>query len=230
MKKTSRRNFGKLIAGAAAALPVASLSSISTEAQQHQDTPPDILLEEGSLKLDVKDVNLGAGDELPKHPSGNYYRWEFPTTATEIYIVGVQIVSGAGKILFFLNRDNVDQAEKLPLHILVHMEGTAGSRKELILSTEGKYVTFKVPMDRVLKKKRLTPNGPFEPGSTGRIRFRYFDTGGAENWKIEGVAVGIGPAGAHKVITRFNRANLGTAINGVQVMLWFDNLANEQRR
>jgi len=52
----------------------------------------------------VKDVNLGAGDELPKHPSGNYYRWEFPTTATEIYIVGVQIVSGAGKILFFLDR------------------------------------------------------------------------------------------------------------------------------
>jgi hypothetical protein len=247
MQKTSRRDFSKLIVGAATTLPLISSAGSSAEVQDtnketrttqagigntqgetrenhrnHQDTPPPIILEEGSLKLDVLDRNLGSGEELPKHPSGNYYRWEFPTSASEIYIVGVQIVTGAGKTLFYLDRDGVDGPEKLPLHILVHMEGDQSHRQELAISTEGKYVTFKVPTDRMLKKTHLAPGGPYEPGSSGRARFRYLENTGAEKWKMEGVAVGIGPAGAHRVITRFKREDFDPAIQGAQVRMWFE--------
>jgi hypothetical protein len=134
----------------------------------------------------------------------------------------LQIISGGGRVLFYLDRDGVDEPERLPLHVLIHMEGGASSRKEVVLSTAGKFVTLKVPGSRVLKKKHLTSGGPIEPGSAGRVRYRYFDQTGAENWKVEGIAVGIGPPGAHKVITRFNRADLGDAILGTQVMIWFD--------
>ena len=251
MEKTSRRNFGKLIAGAAAALPLVSCSgptptnntqsaaqntspaaSNSQEAKaqffHHQDTPPSLILEEGSLKVDIMDTTLESKDELPK--TGNVCKWEYPSATSDIYIVGAQIVSGAGKVLFFVNRENVDTDEKkapMALNIRVHMETESGNRKELVVSTDGRNVTFTVPPNRRLKRKRLGGGGtsdPYEPGNGGRVRFRYFDDGGVESWKLEGVAVGIGPEGAHKIMTRYSRTNLGEAINGTQVMLWFDKI------
>ncbi len=200
MEKTSRRNFGKLIAGAVATLPLASCSrptgtentqsaaqntstapanSQEAKAQgfHHQDTPPSLILEEGSLKVDIMDPTLESTEELPK--TGNTYKWEYPDASSDIYIVSAQIVSGAGKMLFFLNRENVDNAEKKPLHILVHLETSTGMRKELVVSTDGRHVTFTVPASRRLRRKRLGgASGPFEPGNGGRVRFRYFDDGG----------------------------------------------------
>jgi hypothetical protein len=243
MEKTSRRNFGKLIAGAVATLPLVSCSgptgtestqsgaqgtppatAASKEASQHkrhhQDTPPSLILEEGSLKVDLMDPTLESTEELPK--TGNVYKWEYPGATSDIFIVGAQIVSGAGRVLFFLNRENVDNEEKWPLHIRVHMETEAGNRKELVVATDGRHVTFTVPPSRRLRRKRLVSGGPFEPGNAGRVRFRYFDDGGAENWKLESVAVGVGPTGANRVVTRYDRENLDEAITGTQVMLWFD--------
>jgi len=249
MEKTSRRNFGKLIAGAVATLPLASRSRATAAGNRessaqvkplakrdtqkkrnilnHQDTPPPLLMEEGSLKVDLMDPSLEMTEELPK--TGNTHKWEFPDATRDIYIVGVQIVSGAGQLLFFVNRENTDSDEKSSLlQILVHMETAGGSRKELVVSTSGRFVTFTVPTSRRLKRKHLGsggPTDPVEPGNGGRVRFRYFDdaTSPAEKGKLESVAVAIGPGGAHKV-TRYNRADLGDAITGTQVMVWFDEL------
>jgi hypothetical protein len=247
MEKTSRRNFGKLIAGAVATLPLVSSSSATaagnTESsaqvkplakrdtqkkrsiRNHQDTPPPLLMEEGSLKVDLMDPSLESTEELPK--TGNIHKWEFPGATGELYIVGVQIVSGAGQTLFFVNRDSADNDEKRSLlQILVHMETVSGSRKEVVVSTSGRFVTFTVPTSRHLRRKRLGPGGPTdppEPGNGGRVRFRYFDDGTVEKGKLESVAVAIGPGAAHKV-TRYNRDDLGDAITGTQVMVWFDEL------
>ena len=247
MKKTSRRNFGKLIAGAVATLPLVSSSSVTaagnTESSaqakppakrdsqkrtrnilNHQDTPPPLLMEEGSLKVDLMDPSLESTEELPK--TGNTHKWEFPKATRDIYIVGVQIVSGAGQLLFFMNRESAATEEKRSLlQILIHMETAGGSRQEVVVSTSGRFVTFTVPTSRRLKRKHLGsggPTDPVEPGNGGRVRFRYFDdaTSPAERGELESVAVAIGPGGAHKV-TRYNRADLGDAITGTQVMVWF---------
>jgi hypothetical protein len=246
MQKTSRRNFGKLIAGAVAAFPLASCTSPSTEnqnaqpsagetqrekqaAQQprpeeafsHQDTPPPMILEEGSLKVDVRNANLGAGDEFPKE-SANNYRWEYPDVSKDIYIVGMQIVSVAGKVWFYLDRDSVENT-KVPLNVVIHMEGTGGSKKEVVLSTDKMAVTLKFPPGRVLKKKYLSgSSGPTEPGYGGRIRYRYFDTSGPETGRIEAITVFLGSVTDNNMITRFDRGKLGAAMDGVRVMFWFE--------
>ena len=232
MKKTSRRNFGRLIAGAAAALPLSSVNALPQSVREsqrrggiesHQNTPPDLILEQGSLKIDVKDLTLAAQAELPA-ASGGGYQWQFPQPGTgDIYMTGLQIVSGAGQLLFYIDRDHVDDAEKLhPLSVLVHMEGTPSNRQEVVVSTDRKFVTFKVPNNRKLKKNHQN-NVPIpDPGSPGRVRFRYLDqNGNAGNFNVQSIAVALGPHGQHKVMTRVDIAHLGGAGPGTQVWIWF---------
>lgn len=232
MKKTSRRNFGKVIAGAAAALPLTSFNALPQRRMQserilnHQNTPPDLVFEQGSLKIDVKDLTLAAQPELPP-ASGGGHQWQFPQTGTrDIYMIGLQIVSGAGQVLFYMDRDHVDDAERLhPLTVLIHMEGTPANRQEVVVSTSGRFVTFKVPNNRKLKKNHQN-NVPIpDPGSPGRVRFRYLDPdGNAGNFNVQSIAVAVGPQGQHKVITRIDLDHLGQAGPGTQVWVWFETL------
>ena len=123
MKKTSRRTFGKLIAGAAAALPLTSISALPKNAiQYHQNTPPDLILEQGSLIIDIKDLTLADQQELPTTSSG--YQWKLPEAGhqDQIYILAVKVVSGAGDILFYADRDHREKSEGVePLTLLLHM-------------------------------------------------------------------------------------------------------------
>ena len=244
MPNTSRRNFGKLIAGAAAALPLASGTGLSAVSQNtspgsqdtkqrqnvqpgkqkifsHQNTPPPMILEEGSLKVDLQNVNLGTGDE-PPGSSSTGYRWD-PGLASEIYIIGLRIVSGSGEELFYLDRDDVDPGEKQnQLHVLIDMEGSSGTRKEVIISTNGQNVTFKVPGSRKLKKKLIS--GTPEPGNGGRVRFRYYDdTGSSEPGVMKSIAVAIGPSASARVITRLNGDPQmpSRPLAEARVMVWF---------
>jgi len=239
MKKTSRRHFAKTMTAALAAAPVALSVSAAANAQtpdgraqtpispqrilNHQNTPPDVILEQGSLKIDVKDLTLAAQSELPA-ASGGGYQWQFPQTGSrDIYMIGLQIVSGAGQLLFYLDRDHVDDAERLnPLTVLVHMEGTPTNRQELIVSTNQKFVTFKVPNDRKLKKNHQNGVPIPDPGSTGRVRFRYLDqNGNTGSFNVQSIAVAVGPHGQHKVISRIDIDHLQQAGPGTQVLAWF---------
>ncbi len=227
MKKTSRRDFGKLIAGAAAALPLTSISAGTlpkTEIQYHQDTPPDLILEQGSLKIDIKDLTLAHQQELPQASVG--YQWQFPQTSQgNIYMLAVKIVSGAGEVLFYADRDHRDKSENVEvLTLLLHMEGLLSdrNRKEVIVSTDRNYVTFKVPSGRKLKKNHQNNVSIPDPGSNGRVRFRYLDeNGNAGNFNVKSIAVAVGPHGQHKLITRIHMEHLETAAKGTQVMVWF---------
>ena len=232
MKKTSRRNFGKLIAGAAAALPLTSVNALPQTVREpqrrqsiesHQNTPPDLILEQGSLKIDLKDPSLENQAELPAG-SGGGQQWQFPQTGTRnIYMNGLQIVSGAGQLLFYIDRDHVVENERPHvLTVLVHMEGTPSNRQELVLSTDGRFVTFKLPNNRKLKKNHQN-NVPIpDPGSPGRVRFRYLDpNGNAGNFNVQSIAVAVGPHGQHTVITRVDMDHLAEAGPGTQVMVWF---------
>ena len=226
MKKTSRRDFGKLIAGAAAALPLSSISAGTlpkNAIQYHQDTPPDLILEQGSLIIDIKDPALADRQELPSVSDG--YQWRLPQTGQgdNIYMLAVKIVSGAGDILFYADRDHREKSDSVGLlTLLLHMEGLLSDRKEVIVSTNRNYVTFKVPSGRKLKKNHQN-NVPIpDPGSTGTVRFRYLDeNGNAENFNLKSIAVAVGPHGQHKLITRIPMDHLGTGAKGTKVMAWF---------
>src|SRR6266478_4141715 len=110
--KTSRRKFGRQLVGACATLPLISVvpkTSFSqlkpTDDRSHQDTPPPIIIEEGSIKVDVLNQNLNGG-VLPPDQGG--YKWEFPKGAgnnNDVFLVGLKIVSGADRLLFYLDRD-----------------------------------------------------------------------------------------------------------------------------
>ena len=227
MKKTSRRNFGKLIAGAAAALPLTSISARNLPEkaiQYHQDTPPDLILEQGSLIIDIRDSALAAQQEPPSGSDG--YRWRFPQTGQgNIYMLAVRIVSGAGEVLFYADRDHREKSENVEvLTLLLHMEGLLSdrNRKEVIVSTDRNYVTFKVPSDRKLKKNHQNNTPVPDEASKGVVRFRYLDeNGNAGNFNLKSVAVAVGPYGQHKLITRIPMDHLDTAAKGTKVMVWF---------
>jgi hypothetical protein len=227
MKKTSRRNFGKLIAGAAAALPLTSISAGTlpkTEIQSHQDTPPDLTLEQGSLIIDIKDSALDDQQELPSVSDG--YQWKFPQKGEgNIYMLGVKIVSGDGDVLFYADRHHREKSENVEvLTLLLHMEGllSDSNRKEVIVSTNRSYVTFKVPSGRKLKKNHQNNTPIPDPGSKGTVRFRYLDEhGNAGNFNLKSIAVAVGPHGQHKLITRIHLDHLDTAAKGTKVMVWF---------
>jgi hypothetical protein len=227
MKKTSRRDFGKLIAGAAAALPLTSISARTLPEkaiQSHQDTPPDLVLEQGSLIIDIKDSALADQQELPSVSDG--YQWKFPQTGTgNIYMLGVKIVSGDGDLLFYADRDHREKSESLEvLTLLLHMEGllSDSNRKEVIVSTNRNYVTFKVPSGRKLKKNHQNHVPIPDPGSKGTVRFRYLDeNGNAGNFNLKSIAVAAGPHGQHKLITRIPMDHLDTGAKGTKVMVWF---------
>jgi hypothetical protein len=248
MQNTSRRSFGKLIAGAVAALPLASCTSPSTGNQNaeavaqntqsatqtrqqraqatmvsHQDTPPPIILEEGSVKLDVEDNSLlGSGDEFPKDFGGNY-RWQYKNDSKDIYIVGLQIVSVSGRVWFYLDRDYVENGDKVPLNVVIETEGSGSSKKEVVLSTEKNGVTLGFPQKRVLKKRHQSGQ-PAEPGYGGRIRYRYHDDSGKETGTIQGITVFLGPIADKRIITRFHRDDLGPAMDGIRLMVWFEQI------
>ena len=227
MKKTSRRDFGKLIAGAAAALPLTSISARTVPEkaiQYHQDTPPDLTLEQGSLIIDIKDSALADHQELPSGSDG--YQWKFPQTGQgNIYMLAVKIVSGGGEVLFYADRDYREKSESVEiLTLLLHMEGllSDSNRKEVIVSTSRNYVTFKVPSDRKLKKNHQK-NVPIpDEASKGVVRFRYLDeNGNAGNFNVKSIGVAVGPHGQHKLITRIHMDHLDTAAKGTKVMVWF---------
>jgi hypothetical protein len=227
MKKTTRRDFGKLIAGAAAALPLTSVSAGTLPKmamQSHQDTPPDLTLEQGSLIIDIKDDTLADRQELPYVSDG--YQWKLPQKGQgNIYTHAVQIESGKRHGLFYVDRDHREKSETPEiLTLLLHMEGllSDSNRKEVIVSTKLNYVTFKVPSDRKLKKNHQNNTPITDPGSEGTVRFRYLDeNGNAGNFNLKSIAVAVGPPGQQRVITRIRMDHLGTDAKGTKVMVWF---------
>jgi len=227
MTKTTRRDFGKLIAGAAAALPLTSISAGTlpkSAMQYHQDTPPDLIFEQGSLIIDIRDPALADQQELPSVSDG--YQWKPPKTGQgNIYTHAVKIESGKGHGLFYVDRDHREKSETPEiLTLLVHMEGlpSDSNRKEVIVSTKLNYVTFKVPSGRKLKKNHQNNTPIPDPGPDGRVRFTYLDeNGNAGNFNVKSIAVAVGPYGQHRVITRIRMDHLGTAAKGTKVMVWF---------
>jgi hypothetical protein len=112
MKRTSRRTFGKQLTGALAALPLVSLATSTlgqtrrTTAKQreydrlyHQNTPPPLLIEDGSLTFTFKTTR----PTRPLEPtqSGNIYTYSgnvFGAGNNEIHYI--RVLHGSGKMLY----------------------------------------------------------------------------------------------------------------------------------
>jgi hypothetical protein len=105
MKKTSRRNFGKQLTGALAALPIVAAIDVSgqrpnvqrtqkVEFFREHDTPPPVLLGEGSLTVETS------------HPFGNSapastgrHRHIVPDYQA-LQLAHIKVVDGSGEMLY----------------------------------------------------------------------------------------------------------------------------------
>jgi hypothetical protein len=102
MKKTSRRNFAKSVAGAIAAIPIVSVAASGQRQSRqkrilnHENTPPPISIDDGSLDLRIKHPD----DNKPLEESGQdrlwYYRGKL-NGARANSIEHVKVLDGAGE-------------------------------------------------------------------------------------------------------------------------------------
>jgi hypothetical protein len=117
MRRTSRRAFGKQLAGAAAALPLASLAtSVPGQDQQsakdqkdqveekfyHENTPPPVSIEEGSLRIRVpknKPLVEPTGTPLRFVYTGDF-RPTSPRPTDSNEIAHLRILRGNGDMIF----------------------------------------------------------------------------------------------------------------------------------
>lgn len=112
MKKTSRRNFGKLMTGAIAAIPAISLAPESVVLGQrrgeksqdkicirsHESTPPPISIEDGSLKFTVE---ASTADPLKLQSGGPPWVYEGDiNSGTDNEIAHIRVLHGSGSLLF----------------------------------------------------------------------------------------------------------------------------------
>jgi hypothetical protein len=134
MKKTSRRSFGKQFAGALAAVPLASVSAKSDPQQSkpgqspksdpvcirtHENTPPPISINDGSLTMFLATVETTTGN--PSNPMNNE-----SDTSTEHFhkgnlngsksneIVHIKVLHGSGNLLY-QNLDATDSTVTVQL-------------------------------------------------------------------------------------------------------------------
>ena len=110
MKKTSRRKFGQLIAGAVAAIPVASIAAQTPRVPRapgktslqdilnHENTPPPIMIEDGSFQLKIKHVDTN-GDPMTRTGSGTSwtYKGNFNTNNNFAHL---RVMHGSGEMLY----------------------------------------------------------------------------------------------------------------------------------
>jgi hypothetical protein len=107
MRKTSRRTFGKQLTGAIAALPLASLANRAAgQAKQptksatdgkryHQNTPPPLVIEDGSLSFSIK-----ADKELKETPDGDNFIYTGEISSGRNNFHHIRVLHGSGKLLY----------------------------------------------------------------------------------------------------------------------------------
>ncbi len=111
MKKTSRRNFGKLLAGAAAAIPVASIAAQTPppidqrkatsleKILNHENTPPPITIEDGSFQLKIKHEETN-DDPMTRTGSGMNWRYNANFNNDKNNFAHIRVMHGSGEMLY----------------------------------------------------------------------------------------------------------------------------------
>jgi len=228
MKKTSRRTFGKQLAGALAAVPLASRlvearsldqqkKSSDIEFRSEHDTPPPGLFMGGSLVFEVfSDKNNwnadGAVINGRRKWSVKPKPYDNGTSPTNIFIAHVKLVDGAGEMVF----PTLNNEQKEPIDIFtLKKDGQAFGDCHLIAS--GDHFEIDLPTTKRLKKKANDP-----PANSRRQRVRYMHESGLNADRCEWVGVKIVKGG----VTLYENSDL-TQLPGydqtMRLMVWWEN-------
>jgi hypothetical protein len=231
MKKTSRRRFGKQLAGAIAAIPIVSSvveaqqpQTIKADSQKTQakmfrehDTPPPLVLMSGSMiieaRTDKNDWGVGSqsGNDrkhliLPKDNNDNP-----PPNGSNIFIAHVKIIDGSGDLLFKFDNDQ-SATKNVPIVVTAVMDGNANEK--IRVSHEGRNFALLFPKDhrKIDKKANDLPMGKH------RQRARYLDDNGSDSHELSSVAVMKGAQQLFFIET----AELPSKGEELRILLWWE--------
>jgi hypothetical protein len=221
MRRTSRRAFGKQLAGAAAAFPLASMATSAQqsakdqreqkaspdEIRYHENTPPPLLIEDGSLSFSIK-KNIGT-NPLRETASGDNYIYE-----GDLYGSGhndfhhVRILHGSGKLLYD------DAANVIVLEV---QEAARGKIGELLFEpTENQF--------KVTSKKFTTGNAQlrWEVSGTNTKKHRFVHQGsGANDFRVSTITVKK-EDGSSQTFSAPVEANGRPFSQEYRILVWFD--------
>jgi hypothetical protein len=191
MKKTSRRNFGKQITCALAALAVASLVTMSEVRGQDKkpqksstpspqeiltshDTPPPVTIMDGSFIVEIPKALF---DETEGN-SGQPKKYKLMVAGKKLYLAHIKVVDGSGEILY--RGDFHDPANNLNVII------TTTENHEVNFASVGNKFQIETPNGRKLEKT----TGLDQPVSSKRLgRFRVKNDAGTSETRLSRISV-----------------------------------------
>lgn len=238
MKKTSRRNFGKQLTGALAALPMATLATPIVSAQEktqtkahggdlvdirnQHDTPPPVILMSGSWIFEARTelnhiwtttaaTTLGGKPAL-MHKVPAYDNQNNPATKP-IYIAHIKIVDGSGEMLYRLDNEDKDA-------IAINSYLKNDKTESAVLKTDNKDFVIVFLDDKKLENKADDPSmDPEEDVKTipRRQRARYKNEKN-KNGKIYSIEISGAKAGLLCALKLENHK----AARELRIMCWWE--------
>jgi hypothetical protein len=233
MNHTSRRTFGKQMAGALASLPVltstievvgqdqkkSGAKDPQTEFFQEHDTPPPLIVTSGSLILEA---NTSKNDWDAFDQVGNRKKWSvvpnpYPNRPgpSNVFIAHVKVVDGAGEMVFHFDNDGtVDKAT--PIHVTATLEKLGSPFGDCHITAAGNKFELDVPLLKKIKKKN---NDPAAHSSRQRVRYMH-SAGDDDDCQFVGLRIDKGG------VNLFNNANLNqlSGYAELKVMMWWENI------
>jgi hypothetical protein len=241
MKKTSRRRFAKQLAGALAALPLASVvidaqrrksqskksnkgtrTVLKTEFRSEHNTPPPGLFMGGSLVFETFSDKDDWDVDGDIDPTINRRKWSVKPrpydngmTPTNICIAHLKFIDGAGEMVFptYNNESN----RETPIVITATLRKNSQSFGECILTTTGDHFEISLPNNKRLKNK------PGDlPANSRRQRVRYMHPNIGNTDACEWIGLRI-VKGNEVIYDEPNLPGLPAYDETMRLMIWWEN-------
>jgi hypothetical protein len=233
MKRTSRRDFGKQLTAALAAVPVSSLVLATpkpierkkppqdkVKKKNEHNTPPPLNLGEGSMIIEA--FTERADWSGHSHTQGRR-KWSIVPKPyehipnmppTNLYIEYVKIVDGAGERVYTLDNDS----DRSLIEIEVRLQKQDGTDfGDLLITVTGDHYELSVPESKRIKKKSGDP-----PSNARRKRIRYMHETGSNADQCEWARLII-RKGGQEVFNQNPTEWVQYAYREMRVMIWWTN-------
>jgi len=207
MKKTSRRTFGKQLAAALAAVPVASValnasgkgrkqkSRTAADFLKEHDTPPPVLLLEGSVTVETTDP-FGTS-----HPAGIGRKKHFVSAYNDLDLAHIKIVDGSGEMLY-----RNDKPRDTEVRVVV----SDGTEVKLGRVADGFYI------DLSNEKDLGNPES-----INGKRKARYRPKKNHDDLEIQAIKVAESPASSD-LLYKISKGDLNSRLKECRIMIWLE--------
>jgi len=211
MKKTSRRSFGKQLTGFLVSLPVVATAiqvkgqdqkdvgrpKTQEEIEKEHDTPPPVLIAEGSLTVETTSQFGGpvaAGQTRKKHFMG----------VGALRIAHIKILDGSGEMLY--RNDKPRDAE---VRVLVN------DNTELKVARLSQSLYIDLPNDKDLGTPEV-----LGANSKRKARYRLKKTG--NDLGLEAITVTENSDVNSPILFRVAKADLNSGLKEARIMIWLE--------